>query len=131
LIVKSHPNQKLNADEKRVYTFPTFETIECLAIADYLVTDYSGISIEAAALDVKTFYYLYDYEYYTIRNGVNIDLFKEMEGAVFLDSKSVINALKSEYPSDQFAKYKQKFLPDTIGKSTRLIVEKIIAGLEG
>jgi len=130
LIVKSHPNQKLDVETIQLFILPEFSTIECLAIADFLVTDYSGISIEAAALDVKTYYYLYDYEYYTEKNGVNIDLFKEMPGCVFTVAKPLIKALDLEYPAASFKNYQAKFLPDTIGQSTQLITDRIIENME-
>ena len=130
LIIKSHPNQNLDMPTGEVYTLPDFSALECLAIADYLVTDYSATAVEAAALNVKTYYYLYDYEIYKEKNGLNIDLFTEMAGCVFKEAKDLIEALGSDYPHDAFARYKGKFLPDTIGQSTALITNKIMESLE-
>jgi len=130
LIVKSHPNQNLEMPTGKVYTLPDFGTLECLAIADYLVTDYSATAVEAAALNVKTYYYLYDYEIYSEKNGLNIDLFAEMSGCVFTEAVDLIRALESEYPAESFERYKAKFLPDTIGQSTVLITNKIMESLE-
>ena len=130
LVVKCHPNQELTMPSKQIYTMPNFVALECLAVADYLVTDYSSTAVEAAALDVKTYYYLYDYEVYNEKNGLNIDLFTEMAGCVFEEAGDLISALNSEYPVESFEKYKAKFLPDTIGQSTVLIVDKIMEGLK-
>lgn len=130
LIVKCHPNQNLDVPAGEVYTLPDFETLECLAIADYLVTDYSATAVEAAALNVKTYYYLYDYEIYEEKNGLNIDLFAEMAGCVFKEAKDLIQALDAEYPHHSFEKYQSKFLPDTMGQSTVLITNKIMKSLE-
>jgi len=131
LIIKSHPNQQLNVETDRLYTLSEFTTLECLSIADYLITDYSGTSIEAAALNVKTYYYLYDYDYYTSENGVNIDLFAEMPGCVFREADGLTLALASgSYNARAFAQYKSKFLPDTVGRSTALITDKIMENLE-
>jgi len=129
LIVKSHPNQELAMPTSKIYTIADFSTLECLAIADYLVTDYSATAVEAAALDVKTYYYLYDYEVYVKKNGLNIDLFTEMAGCVFEDASDLIKALEAEYPVDSFEGYKAKFLPETIGQSTDLITDKIMERL--
>ena len=130
LVVKCHPNQKLAMPSEKIYKLSDFVTLECLAVADYLVTDYSSTAVEAAALDIKTYYYLYDFEVYNEKNGLNIDLFTEMPGCVFKEAGDLVRALDSEYPVESFESYKEKFLPDTIGQSTVLIVDKIMAGLE-
>jgi len=131
LVLKSHPNQKLDVSGTEIYTIPEFSTLECLAIADYLVTDYSATAVEAAALDVKTYYYLYDYEIYSAKNGLNIDLFVEMPGCVFREAEDLVATLDAgSYNEEAFTQYKSKFLPDTIGRSTTLITDKIMENLE-
>ena len=60
-----------------------------ICIADYIITDYSGIAIEAAILNKKTLYYVFDYEEYDKNTGINIDLFKEMPNCCFKDAKKL------------------------------------------
>lgn len=55
-------------------------------MADYVVTDYSAITIEAAALEKQIYFYVYDYEQYCESNGLNLDLF-ELFPTVFLRTR--------------------------------------------
>ena len=131
LILKCHPNQNLRHGNPHIYDLKEFSTLDCLAIADYLVTDYSAIAVEAAAIDVKTYYYLYDYEVYNSKNGLNIDLFEEMPGCAFTTASELIENLNlGNYNVDALKNYQQKFLPARLGQSTNLIVDKIMESLE-
>ncbi len=127
LIIKAHPNQKLNFEKGRVQTCDSFTALDLLAISDYVITDYSAISIEAAVLNKKTYYYLFDYEEYEKNNGININLYDEMPGCVFKNAQQLINKLEeNKYDLSLLKKYKQKYLPRKIGKSAELIAELII-----
>jgi len=127
LIVKGHPNQELVCEREGVFTCEGFTACELLTVCDYLVTDYSAIAVEAAALKRKTLYYVYDYEAYSRKNGLNIDLFSEMPGLVFKRARELVLCLeKDEYNMEALLRYRAKFLPDTIGNSTILIVNKIL-----
>ena len=82
LVIKGHPNQRIELGElpqtAGIYTCPEFSSAEMLAACDYLVTDYSAIAIEGALLNKPTYYFVYDYEEYRKKNGMNIDLFETM-----------------------------------------------------
>jgi len=126
LIVKGHPNQELRCEREGVFTGEGFSACELLTVCDYLITDYSAIAVEAAALEKKTLYYVYDYRVYSRKNGLNIDLFSEMPGMVFKRAKDLVRSLENdEYNMEALLQYRAKFLPDTIGYSTILIVNKI------
>ncbi|MBR1763564.1 MAG: CDP-glycerol glycerophosphotransferase family protein [Eubacterium sp.] len=128
LIVKAHPNQKLTLTPNCL-TCDEFSSAELLSVCDYLITDYSAIAVEGALIDVKTFYYVYDYEEYLENNGLNIDLFKEMPDCVFKDAKALANALEKEYPISSLEHYKAKYLPENLGTSTKTIGDLIINSL--
>lgn len=122
LIIKSHPNQILSFDEDKIYTCNNFSAIELLPLADYVITDYSGIAVEAAVLNKKTYYYLYDYEEYKQNNGLNIDIYKEMPGYAFKTAKDLLdNINKKEYDMKILKKYKDKYITNQKGNSTELI----------
>lgn len=126
-ILKSHPNQKVETANKNIYMCDDIKTIDLLEITDYLITDYSAISIEAAVLDIKTFYYLFDYEDYKKNNGINIDIKKEMSGYVYEDFKDLYNSLdKHEYNMKPLKDYKTKFLPKSLGNSSENITKEIL-----
>ena len=128
LIVKSHPNQKLKI-AKGCYTYDELSSDELLSVCDYLITDYSAIAVEGAILDVKTLYYVYDYEKYIENNGLNIDLFAEMPGCVFKKAEDLVDALEREYPKSSLENYKKKFLPTNLGTSTKTVGDYIINSL--
>lgn len=130
LVVKGHPNQPLSCNIPEVYTCGEFKSVELLSVCDYLITDYSAIAIEGAILNRKTYYFVYDYEEYTSKNGTNIDLFREMPGCVFKSADKLCHALGSEYPERSLQRYRQKFLPEKLGTSTESIAELIITKLQ-
>ena len=134
LIVKNHPNQKLEiTDEMRkkgVYDCPDLSSAQLLAAADYLITDYSAISLEGAVLNVKTLYFVYDYEEYRSKNGMNIDLYKEMPGCVFEDADRIAEIInRDDYPVEALESYRSRFLPEELGTSTAKITELILENL--
>lgn len=50
---------------------------------DYVITDYSALTMDACLLNKKLLLYVYDYEKYEKENGLNIDLFKELKNCVY------------------------------------------------
>lgn len=127
LIVKSHKNQDIKLNNKNIYTCCDFTSLELIPICDYLITDYSAIAIEAAILNKKTYYYVFDYEKYKKNNGLNIDLYKEMPGCVFESAKDLIDNLeKNEYDMNVLKKYKNKYIEVQDGTSTKKIVKEIL-----
>lgn len=127
LILKSHPNQKLDKVAKEVYTCDEFKAVDLLAVCDYLITDYSAIAVEGAVLNKQTYYYVYDYDEYDEKNGLNINLFETMPGCVFRKASDLAEALeRDEYPQELLDEYRRKYLPDRMGVSTKTISNIII-----
>lgn len=54
VVVKAHPNQPLEKIEDTL-DMPEFSSRQLLTAAEYVITDYSSIALEAAALNRKTF----------------------------------------------------------------------------
>ena len=126
LIVKGHPNQQLSTENPAVYTCPEFKAVDLLSVCDYLVTDYSAIAIEGAVLKRPTYYFVYDYEEYREKNGMNIDLFEIMPGCVFRNAEDLGEAIvKGEYNYKALEDYREKYLPENLGTSTEQIVKLI------
>lgn len=126
LILKSHPNQKINVSLDKVYKCPEFTSLDLIACCDYVITDYSAIAIEAAVLNVKLFYYVYDYDKYSEDNGLNINLYEDMPGCVFEKADDLVKALDKNYNIKTLKNYQNKYLPKKLGKSTELIAEWIL-----
>lgn len=127
IVIKSHPNQPIEFDGASVYYCPEFSTMEMLSISEYVITDYSAVAIEAAVLDKKTLYYLYDYEEYLKANGLNVDPMKTMPGCSFKEADSIVEIIdKNIYPYNQLKKYKDNYLPEKMGQSTSELVRVIL-----
>ena len=125
LIVKGHSNSPLLSDSVGVLNCQGFSGMELLAVADFVITDYSAIAVEAAVVGVKTFYYLYDYDVYQEQNGLNLDIPAEFPELVFFEARSLVKALDKEYPTAAFQRYRDKYLFENLGHSTQSIVDAI------
>ena len=130
LVIKGHPNQRIELDELPdkvgIYTCPEFSSAEILAACDYLITDYSAIAVEGAVLDKPTYYFVYDYEEYREKNGMNIDLFETMPGCVFRDAQDLIQNLRAgAYNREALENYRRRYLPENLGSSTKQICKLI------
>lgn len=81
LIAKPHP-VALRGDDVIAQRYRSFTAFEFLAIADYLVTDYSSIMFEAGVADVPVFVFAPDLEQYTKDRNFYIDFVQEMPGPI-------------------------------------------------
>lgn len=126
IIVKGHANQPLVEESEGVYLCSEFSALELLTIADYLITDYSAIAIEAAVIDVPTYYYLFDLDEYLETNGLNIDLEDEMPGCVFHRVRHLTKALEGTYPYESLRAYKTKFVVPELGRATSDLVDSMM-----
>lgn len=127
LLIKGHPNQKIECDHPGVMMCPEFKAVDLLAVCDYLITDYSAIAVEAAVLNKKTYYYLYDFDAYMENNGINVSPFDSMPGCAFHDAKSLMADLVSgNYRQDVLDAYRQRYLPPELGTSTEKLAALVM-----
>lgn len=127
-IIKSHPVTKNKVHTKKeIYTCPEFKSIQLLSIADYVVTDYSAISLEASLLNLPIFIYAYDFDEYKKYPGLNIDLKKEFGKYVYKNAKELYKELNlNNYNLDIVKKFKEKYIDITDGTITDRIVKVIL-----
>ena len=131
LIVKCHPNQKLNNTNSNFYNCNEFKSTDLLMISDYVITDYSSIALEAAALNKKVLFYVYDYDIYMKNNGLNIDFYKILPSCSSKDIKDLFKIIKTDkYDDKSYQNFRNKYLPKELGSSTRKIVDLIIEKLK-
>ncbi|MDD2418716.1 MAG: CDP-glycerol glycerophosphotransferase family protein [Oscillospiraceae bacterium] len=125
LIIRKHPNDKRSYNDERVAKIDGFSALELLTVADYVITDYSAISIEAAALEKRVYLYVYDYARYFDSNGLNIDLSKELPGCVFGDAAALMDDIKSNsYDQQVIRSFRDKYVINK-GDSTQKICRLI------
>jgi CDP-ribitol ribitolphosphotransferase len=129
-IMKQHPNDSNLITDDRVTYFQNVSSLELLTAADIVITDYSAISIEAAALNKKIYFYVYDYEDYVAKNGLNIDLYSEFPGCVYGNPRDLIDAIEqNQYDISLVNNFRNKYVSDdgySIEKITSLILKFIL-----
>lgn len=124
---KYHPDIDKCLEGKNIYRCPEFNTQELLSVADVTITDYSSFVFEGAILEIPTYLYVPDYDRYVEKNGLNVDIFKELPGVVFKDSKDLWNKIKKDdYDMDVIRKFKNKYVANCDGHATELLVDFII-----
>ena len=132
LVIKKHPNILLKVSRKKnVYLAEEFTTLQLLSVADFVITDYSAVAIEAAVLDKPIYLYVYDYLEYSKSPGVNVDLYKELPGYVFEDANKLFKVLsKKKYDLEVLKKFKKKYVCNVNGDVTKRLARFIIEGSE-
>lgn len=131
LIVKPHKNQNLIINNKSVYTCNDFSSIDLLTVADYVITDYSSIALEASVLNKKVLFYVFDYDKYMNDNGLNIDFYKLLPRCSSKNIDELFKIIKKdEYDNDSYQKFRKKYLPNDLGNSTKLITDLVIDKLK-
>lgn len=131
LIIKGHPNQKIECTAEGVFLCPEFKAVDLLSVCDYLITDYSAIALEAAVLNKKTYYYLYDFEEYTEKNGINVSPFDSMPGCAFRSAADLMRDLESgNYRQEVLDSYRKKYLPEKLGTSSEQLADFVLEQIE-
>lgn len=127
LIIQSHPLSSASKDEK--YSCKgDFSTFDLLKIADYIITDYSACAFEAAVLMKPLYFFVPDYDIYQKERGLNIDLKKEMGFAVFENSQSLYEAIKSKpYDFDKLYKFKSDYVENTKSNNAEVLAKFVVS----
>ena len=100
-------------DESCVIKDSEFPLIDWYAAADLIVTDYSGVAVEAAAAGVASYYYIYDIDEYKERRGINVDLREEAVGKYALkDANELASQVLCDFGSREAISYDYKALSE-------------------
>ena len=125
LVIKKHPRMKIEIDNQ--YTYDKCSSFEFLSVADYVITDYSAMSIEAAILNKPVILYVYDEDKYREYEGINTDLYEDLPGYVFKEEKDIAKLIKEDnYDMEVLTKYRKKYVENTNGTCTKELVDFII-----
>lgn len=125
LIIKQHDHDNTDIKKHHDVIFANdVSSLKLLSITDYVITDYSAVTFEAATLDIPLFFWVYDLEEYQKSRGLNVDYEKDMPGVVSADPKRIIDAIEvGEYNMDNIVNFKHKFVEVLDGTSTKRIVD--------
>ncbi|MCQ4083139.1 bifunctional glycosyltransferase family 2 protein/CDP-glycerol:glycerophosphate glycerophosphotransferase [Streptomyces sp. RB6PN25] len=118
-------------DVKDVSAHPSIEEL-CLA-ADVLVTDYSSVMFDYAALDRPIVIYAPDWEVYRRTRGVYFDLLQQPPGSVATTPERLAEVLRGgEYAGAAAAKqreeFRARFCPYDDGHAAERVVRRIFLG---
>ena len=130
VIVALHPLDRRDFSHRRGVTQDLrFSTLDWLAVADRVITDYSAIVFDAAVVGVPLYFYAYDLDSYRGRRGFFLDYEGEMPGPVATTAKDVVVAIAEDIASASsgsalsVAHFRDEFVAPADGGCTRRVVE--------
>lgn len=110
LIIKLHPLENTNVPEKYKIN-SKYTTYDLIKISDYIITDYSILSVEASILEKPVFLYLYDLEEYNQNRGINIDLMRELKTFTSRNFNDIMDKIKNNtFDIKEIREYKNKYI---------------------
>lgn len=125
LIIRLHPLDEAKIDEKYIIN-RKYSTSDLIKLADYVITDYSAIAFETAALDKQLFFYVYDIEKYENDRGLNIDLIGEMQNLAQKNIEDIMKIIESNtYDYEELEKFKNKYVQTADTHNTERIAQYI------
>ena len=132
VIVKLHPVDRegvRGSIDSRIILDEKFTTHQWFWISDYVITDYSGVGIEAALLDKKLYFYLFDKKQYEEEVGLNVNLYEEPIAKYVTESvDDLVEMLEDEYEFELLKQYREKYIDanlcDCSGQFAEWLLEK-------
>lgn len=125
VIIKQHrlDKTKLPQSDSIIQIKDEFDSLELLPVADYVITDYSALTFEAALLNKPLYFWIYDYDTYQKECGFTFDYRSEMPGLITKQAKTIANAIKNNrFSPRKIAKFTDKWIAVRDGTCTRQIV---------
>ncbi|MCL2525562.1 MAG: CDP-glycerol glycerophosphotransferase family protein [Coriobacteriia bacterium] len=142
LIVKTHLREHEESAQDKAYFAesdhvifnPEVDTLDLLAIVDHVITDYSGVSFEAAVAGKPLWFYIPDYADYRAKRGLNFDLRDYLPDACFDDPVELLErARTTSLPTPQQEQFLQDFValsPRPELTSSKQIARLILKGIQ-
>lgn len=110
LIIKLHPLEDTVVPEKYKIN-SKYTTYDLIKVADYIITDYSILSIEASLLEKPIFLYLYDLEEYSKNRGLNINLAQELKTFTSKSFNDIMDKIQNnDYDMEEILNYRDKYI---------------------
>lgn len=126
LIIKLHPleNTKVPGEYQIDSKYTTYDLIK---IADYIITDYSILSVEASLLEKPIFLYLYDLEEYNKNRGLNIELKQELKTFTSKNFNDIMMKIQDEdYDIEEIKKYRNKYIEVDVNNTIKDLASFIL-----
>lgn len=126
LIISLHPLDTTPVPEKYLVD-KKYSSYDLIKIADYIITDYSALSIEASVLNKPIFIFLPDIKEYTEETGLNINLKEELSTFTCENFGEIIDKIeKKEYNTKEIEKYREKYIEINENKTTENLASFIL-----
>ena len=110
LIIKLHPLENANVPEEYLID-SKYTSFDLIKIADYIITDYSILSVEASLLEKPIFLYLYDLKEYNKNRGLNINLEQELKTFTSKNFNDIMRKIeKEDYDIQEIKNYQNKYI---------------------
>lgn len=126
LIIKLHPLDQEPVDS-RFLVDDRFSSYDLMKIADFIITDYSAISIEASLLQKPVYFYVYDILEYQDSRGLNINLYEEMAASISTKAREIALKIEQEpYDYEALLRFRDRYVETWAQNNTAQIADDII-----
>lgn len=127
LIFKPHPISTQEMEDPRVVTIRNNDP-DPLFAADYVISDYSTVIYEAGLMGVPVYLYAYDWDSYSQKRGMNIDLEHDVPTLFIHDPKKIMEAIENdEFDHEAYRAFTLENVAIPEGKScTENLCEQIL-----
>jgi len=132
LILRPHIQQPI-ADRASLSTFeyPGTALNVLLSACDYVITDYSAVLFEAAAIRKKTYLFLPDHAKYVEKNGLNIDPSISLRDIAFTSAEVLRERIAGEnYDYTTLDRFALEYLPKELGNAAERISDVVLTGIQ-
>lgn len=121
VVVKLHPLDDVTykiEKENVIYDYK-FMAYDFLSVTDIVISDYSSFSVEASLLDIPLYFYLYDYDEYIAKTGINIDFTVEAISCyVSKNPEELKRHIEAEYDFSALHDFRDKYIDKDLSMCT-------------
>ncbi len=126
IIVKAHVLTRDKSERSHVI-YLNDNVLDLLGVADYVITDYSAVSFEAAAAKKKLFFYPYDLDDYERERGLNINPLTQYPLISFKGFGDIYSTIESKkYPDNELWRFYSRFIETDDGKCCERIAKALL-----
>lgn len=105
LIYKPHPVSSLRFENENVFQ-EYDQTCDMLYVADYVISDYSTVIYEAGLMGIPVYLYIYDWDSYKKRRGLNLDFERDVPAPKAKTAESLVTEIESDsFSASAYARF--------------------------
>ena len=126
LIIKMHPLTEINLPDElpdNVIIDNKYQSVEMLAVADYVITDYSAMTYEVALKGLPIYFYAFDKDEYLDGRTFYLDYDKDMPGPICSTAEEVVKEIMSGTKTTEYRQKAKAFADKYIEKQSNCTAE--------